>query len=322
MGAVCSKRHCGFKSGLNRLEFRFKKSFKIGHDLRVIDHDRPRSSVDRAPDSLELPIDDRGIDSTRKDPRSRLNRAAIAVRSDRDRGVLPRVTYVVGLESDAPDSREETEKPDFTVAVGSRSRGKSIASHPSQRRSDALGSSTCRKVSPLIASLTRSFYARALIGDRVDSGPRDLCRSTRIQRSSHRHASCKTETVWEHSPTWRKYRDILRLNRGAPPPFKHSVTVPQCYQGSTIPVGPPSTYLPATWRPTRAPTWTACSRGLLPRGRAIVRLAWATRTLPRGLSAVSHPEAVLRATSAAAWLATSASRHVITCRLVNPFLRF
>ena len=225
MGAVCTERHCGFKSGLNRLEFCFKKSFKIGHDLRAIDHDRPRTSVDRAPDSPELPIDDRGIDSTRKDPRSRLDRAAIAVRSDRDRGVLPRVAYAVGLKSDAPDSREDREKPDFTIAVGSGLRGKSIASRPSRQRSDAIGSSTWRKVSPLIASLTRSFYARALISDRVDSGPRNLFRSARIQRSSHRHASCKTETVWEHSPTRRKYGDILRLNRGAPL-FKHSVTVP------------------------------------------------------------------------------------------------
>ena len=119
MGAVCTEQNCGFKSGMNLLEFCFKKSFKIGHDLRAIDHDRPRSSIDRAPDSVELPIDDRGIDSTRKDPRSRLDRAVIAVRSVRDRGVLPHVAYAVGLESDAPDSRKEREKPDFTVAVGS-----------------------------------------------------------------------------------------------------------------------------------------------------------------------------------------------------------
>ena len=119
MGAVCTERHCGFKSGLNRLEFCFKKCFKIGHDLCAIDHDRPRSSVNRAPDSPELSLDDRGIDSTRKDPRSRLDRAAIAVRSDRDLIVLSRIAYAIGLESDTPDSREEREKPDFTVAVRS-----------------------------------------------------------------------------------------------------------------------------------------------------------------------------------------------------------
>ena len=155
MGAVCTERHCGFKFGMNRLEFCCKKSFKIGHDLRAIYHDRPRSSVDCVPDAPELPIDGRGIDSTLKDPRSRLDHAAIAARSDRNRGVLPHVAYAIGLESDAPDSREEREKPVFIIAVGSRSRGKSIASRPSRRRSDALGSSTWRKVSPLIVSLMR-----------------------------------------------------------------------------------------------------------------------------------------------------------------------
>ena len=51
--------------------------------------------------------------------------STIAARSDCKRGVLPRVAYSVGLESDAPDSREERETPLFTVAVGSRSIGKS-----------------------------------------------------------------------------------------------------------------------------------------------------------------------------------------------------
>ena len=64
-----------------------------------------------------MTIEDRGVDPTQKDPQSRLDRAAIAVRSDRDRGVLPRVAYALGLESDAPDSREEREKPVFIVAV-------------------------------------------------------------------------------------------------------------------------------------------------------------------------------------------------------------
>ena len=89
---------CGVVASINAknpLEFGFKLSFKIGHDLRAIDHDRPRSSVDRAPDSSKLSLDDRGINFARKDPRSRLDRATIAVRSDRDRGVLPRVAYAV-----------------------------------------------------------------------------------------------------------------------------------------------------------------------------------------------------------------------------------
>ena len=61
---------CGFNSAANRLEFRFEKSFKIGHDLCAIDHDRPRSSVDHVPDAPEMTIEGRGVDPTRKDPRS------------------------------------------------------------------------------------------------------------------------------------------------------------------------------------------------------------------------------------------------------------
>ena len=74
-------------------------------------------SIDRVPDALEMTSEGRGIDSTRQDPRSRLDRATIAVRSDRDRGVLPRVAYVVGLESDSPESREERDNPVFIIAV-------------------------------------------------------------------------------------------------------------------------------------------------------------------------------------------------------------
>ena len=40
------------------------------------------------------------------------------------------------------------------------------------------------------------------------------------------------------------------------------------YQGPTIPVGPPPTSLPVTWRPTRAPTWTRV-------------VAWPPTTWPR-----------------------------------------
>ena len=112
----------GFKSAANRLEFRFKK--KLQNRPRF-SRDRPRSSVDCAPGSSKLLLNNRGINSTREVPRSRLDRTAIAVRLDRDRGVLPRVAYSVGLESDAPDSREERETPLFAVAVGSRSIGKS-----------------------------------------------------------------------------------------------------------------------------------------------------------------------------------------------------
>ena len=36
--------------------------------------------------------------------------------------------------------------------------------------------------------------------------------------------------MWEHSPTRKKKRENLRLNRGAPLGY-HSVTVPPCYHG-------------------------------------------------------------------------------------------
>ena len=70
----------------------------------------------------------------------------------------------------------------------------------------------------------------------MDPGPRDRRPRREIQRTSCLHVTCKREIVWEHSPTRRKYWDTLRLNRRAPP----------CYQGPTIPVGPPpaNPYMP------------------------------------------------------------------------------
>ena len=64
-------------------------------------------------------------------PQSRLDRAAIAARSDRDRGVLLRNVCAVGLTSDAPGIFTKRGGSRFTVAVGSRSRGESTASRPS-----------------------------------------------------------------------------------------------------------------------------------------------------------------------------------------------
>ena len=159
---------CGFKSAANRLEFRFEKSFKIGHDLRAIDHDRPWSSVDRGPDSSKLPLDDRGINSTRKDPRSRLDRAAIADRSERDRGVLPRVAYAVGLESDARDSRKERETPVFTVAVGSRSIGKSSpAVHLDENRMMIVANDPERLSRDAFSAVWWESHVLSLVEDRT-----------------------------------------------------------------------------------------------------------------------------------------------------------
>ena len=80
------------------------------HDFRIswprfspgattIDHDRGlivrRLGVDLVVDLHENISDDRGVDSASNAPRSRLDRAAIAVRSDRNRGVLLRGLWIV-----------------------------------------------------------------------------------------------------------------------------------------------------------------------------------------------------------------------------------
>ena len=91
-------------------------SLKRGHDRAAIG---PRSWFDRDHDPPWTSSKDRGIDSTMKDPQSRLDRAAIAVQSDRDRGVLPQVFYTVGLKSDAPGIFTKGRVSRFTVAVGS-----------------------------------------------------------------------------------------------------------------------------------------------------------------------------------------------------------
>ena len=50
----------------------------------------------------------------------------------------------------------------------------------------------------------------------------------------------KGKTVWEHSPTRRKERKMMRINRGV---------------NSLINCLYPLYYRTYTWRPTRAPTW-------------------------------------------------------------------
>ena len=113
--------------------------------------------------------------------------------------------------------------------------------------------------------------------DRVDSGPRDLHRPDRIRRPDR-----TGKTVWEHSPTRRKSWEVMRLNRGAQL-STNCVTAPLSYEGPTIPVGPPYANHPhATWRPSRASAWPPAMR------LRHLRLARATRALPRGLSAASH----------------------------------
>ena len=193
---------------------------KSSHDHTTIEpqsrRDRatigPRSWFDRDGDPPWTSSEDRGIDSTLKYPRSRLNRAAIAVRSDRDCGVLPRVFYAVGLESDAPGIFTKGRGSRFTVAVGSRSRGESTASRPigvdqvgwtvsiaqsnlativvRSRRIHAPKSSTWQQVNPRSPSLNQ-VTRTCCFDDRVDSGPRDLRRPDRIGRLPCVHVACK-----------------------------------------------------------------------------------------------------------------------------------
>ena len=59
---------------------------RLVHDHEAIE---PRSWTFLLPSSAGIMRRDCGFSSTTKDPRSRLDRTAIAVRSDRDRGVLP-----------------------------------------------------------------------------------------------------------------------------------------------------------------------------------------------------------------------------------------
>ena len=59
-------------------------------------------------------------------PRSRFDRTAIAVRLDRDRGVLPRVVSAVRFQSDAPDLLRKEKKLGRRVAIRSRSCGLNV----------------------------------------------------------------------------------------------------------------------------------------------------------------------------------------------------
>ena len=88
-----------------------RRSSRVGHKLATIllhsSHDyrrnRLRSDHDRASIVLQIlqkmPINDRGIDSTTNGVRSLLDRAAIAARSGRDSGVLPRLVVAVRCSS-------------------------------------------------------------------------------------------------------------------------------------------------------------------------------------------------------------------------------
>ena len=82
--------------------------------------------------------------------------------------------------------------------------------------------------------------ATCLIDDRVDSGPRDLRHLDEIRRLPRVHVTCKKVRRVGHSPTRKKWRDTVRLNRGVDSPI-NVVIVPSI-----------RTYM---WRPARAHTW-------------------------------------------------------------------
>ena len=78
------------------------------------------------------------------------------------------------------------------------------------------------------------------IDDRVDSAPRDRSRPWGDRTIVARPRHLQGKTVWEHSPTRKKYKGRTRLNRGEDSPINCPII---------------SSLLRDMWRPTRAPTW-------------------------------------------------------------------
>ena len=132
----------GFNSATNWLEFSFNFASTFATIFSAIFAlIAPRSGVDRGVSASSVTVHSTGDDSMAKSPRSRLDCAAIAVRSGRDRGVLPQAADAVGLESDAP--------PIFT------NRGRSGFSWPSDRN-------------PTLPRSSRREADRASRGHRID----------------------------------------------------------------------------------------------------------------------------------------------------------
>ena len=134
------------------------------------------------------------------------DRGLIAPRSDRDRGVLPRIVCTVGcalqVEWMVPITRHSGRQ--ITITRMGEDRG-------DDRDHDAVRSmkiqcSSIVHVSqgmPLILIHLLSFLARVVITDRVDSGPRDLRRFDRIQRPISCHITCVI--AWPLATWLRQY---------------------------------------------------------------------------------------------------------------------
>ena len=88
MGAVSLGGVVASGLTLNEPRFCHDFRFRIATIFATIGHNRVSIVL---PILKQIPSDDCGFDSTTKDPRSRLDRATIVVRSGRDRGVLPRI---------------------------------------------------------------------------------------------------------------------------------------------------------------------------------------------------------------------------------------
>ena len=200
------------------------------------------------------PSADRRGDSALKESRSRLDRVTITVRSDRDRGVLPRVFCAVRLEFDAPGIFRKEKKIGLHVAVRSRSRGLNVDEGKlSSCRHVAIGEPSDRHhLNPSFAHVMNLMIAWTQV-HAISAVPTE----SNVRRASASPA--KDKTMWEHSPTRRKTWEISRLNRGAPL-INNCVTAPQLLPGLTMPVGPP---LANPHTPRGAPH--GHPRGLMPR---------------------------------------------------------
>ena len=220
VGAICRGREScslgidrGFNSATNLLQFRFRKHHDRAKIASWSFHDRvaigPRSWVNCDLNPQWMPFNDRGDDSTTKDPRSQLDRATIAVRSDCNRGVLPWVVLAVRwslrLDGDrtfqkgprvakvrwrswpsdgdrpvamclrnAPDRERSRPHDEDLMKIRSRPWSTTIKSRWESNASDA---STCHQVSPLIRFHLCPFCSTCFDEDCVDCGSRDrrLC---------------------------------------------------------------------------------------------------------------------------------------------------
>ena len=178
-------------------------SLQRSHDRATIG---PRSRLDCDLDSQTTAVrscaicwKDHGLDSALKEPRSRLDLTAIAVRSHHDRRFLPRIFAAVRWKSDAPCVFMKRRRLGLTVAVRSRSRGLHV---------DEDKRSSCRHVAsgtPFDRRHLSHILRTWLFDDRVDSGPRDLRRPDRIQRLQCRHVACKRETCGNIVPHGEKH---------------------------------------------------------------------------------------------------------------------